>query len=424
MLHDLPAKFHRLDLILGRRTARDDVVLDASDSFLGADIGILDEEAADDGTNVTVGGGNLLKQSHETEIFLFLKECAGVGRELRGNDHFAEDLGNGAGQSLVDGAVCNDDATKGGGTICGEGLLPCLGEVPVATDATNSTGVGVLEDGDGRLGKLAHQAGRRRDIKDVVEGKFLTVELLEVVKEVSIQFGLLVRVLTVAETSGERKLEGDGFTGGALVIEVGTDGAIVGAGGREGLHRKAGAKFGGRRAVAQTHGLENTGVVGGIDDDGDRAVVFGSTADHGWAADIDLLDGLLKGDALLRNGLFEGVKIHADQVDRQDAVCGSLGLMLFIIAEEEKAAVDLRDQGLHAAIHHFREAGVVGDFPDGNAGRGDRLGCAAGGKEFDTKSGESAGEVYEAGLVRDREEGALNFHAGNVGWVTPLGKNG
>jgi hypothetical protein len=59
-----------------------------------------------------------------------------------------------------------------------------------------------------------------------------------------------------------------------------------------------------------------------------------------------------------------------------------------------------------------REAGVVGHVLDGQAGVADGLGGAAGGEEFDAGRRERAGEVDEAGLVGDGEEGAFDhvFH--------------
>ena len=139
-------------------------------------------------------------------------------------------------------------------------------------------------------------------------------------------------------------------------------------------------------------------------------MVLGTAADHGGTADVDLLDGLPQGNALLGDGLLEGIEVHADKIDREDAVLGRLGLVLRIVAEEKKTAVHLRDEGLHAAIHHLGETGVVGDFPHGDAGGGDRLGGAARGKEFHAQFVKAAGEVDESALVRDGEECALNFH--------------
>ena len=407
VLHDLPSEFHRLDLILGRRATRDDMVLDVSGGLLRGDIGILDKKASDDRADVAVGGGNLLQESHQAEVLFFLEKGPCISRELGSDDHLAEDFGNCTGECLVDRTVRNDDATKGGGAVGGEGLLPRLRQVLVASHAA---GIGVLENGDGRLCKLADQAGGRRDIQDVVEGEFLAVEFLEVVEEAAVEFGLLVGGLAVAETAGQRELERDGITGRALVVEVGADGAVVGTGSGEGLHRKAGAKLGRGLTVTGPHRLQDTGVVVGISDDGDGTMVLRATANHGRAADIDLLDGFLKGDSFLRDGLLEGVEVHADQIDREDAMLGRLSLMLRIVAEKEQAAVHLRDEGLHAAIHHLGKAGVVGNLPDRDACGGDRLGGAAGGEEFHPLLVKAAGEVDESGLVGDGEECALDFH--------------
>ena len=66
-------------------------------------------------------------------------------------------------------------------------------------------------------------------------------------------------------------------------------------------------------------------------------------------------------------------------------------------------------QRLDAAIEHFRESGEFGDVFDGDAGIAQQLGRASGGDEFDAEAGELAREVYEAGLVGDAEDGALDF---------------
>jgi hypothetical protein len=68
----------------------------------------------------------------------------------------------------------------------------------------------------------------------------------------------------------------------------------------------------------------------------------------------------------------------------------------------EDAAVHLRVQGLDAAVEHFREAGVVGDFGDRQAGFAQHLGGAAGGQELDAERGQGAGEVDDAASCRKR----------------------
>ena len=222
-------------------------------------------------------------------------------------------------------------------------------------------------------------------------------------------------ILTVAEASGQRAIKRQGFAGSALVVEIGTDGAVVGCCRGKGLHGKAGAEFGGCGTIPGLHCLEDSGIVVGIDHHGDGAVVLGSAADHGGAPDVDLLDGLGQSDPFLCHRLLKGVEIHTDEINRKDAMLGRLSGMLGIIAQEEKPAVDLRQEGFNPSIHHLRESGVVRDLTDRNAGGGDGLGGAAGGEELDAQIGKAAGEVDKTGLVGNREECALDVHAEKSG---------
>ena len=127
------------------------------------------------------------------------------------------------------------------------------------------------------------------------------------------------------------------------------------------------AELEGGGAVVVADVLEHVGVVGGIDDDGDGAVVFGGAAEHRGAADVDVLDGFLEGDVSgLATVCLEGVEIDHHEVDGLDAVCLRLGDVLRIVAQIEEPAVDLRMEGLDAAIENFGEAGEVGDLGDGD----------------------------------------------------------
>ena len=78
-------------------------------------------------------------------------------------------------------------------------------------------------------------------------------------------------------------------------------------------------------------------------------------------------------------------------------------------APAQDAAVDLGMQGLDPAVHHFRKAGVIGDFDDGDAVFGQQLGGAAGGEDFDAQAGKGAGEIDDAGFVGNADQGAGNF---------------
>ena len=79
-------------------------------------------------------------------------------------------------------------------------------------------------------------------------------------------------------------------------------------------------------------------------------------------------------------------------------------LVLRKIAARQDAAVDLRMQGLDAAIQHFRETRVIRHFGDGQAIVGQQLGGAAGGQELDAHGGQFAREFEHAGLVGNGDE--------------------
>jgi hypothetical protein len=111
--------------------------------------------------------------------------------------------------------------------------------------------------------------------------------------------------------------------------------------------------------------------------------ILGGGADHGWSADVDVLDQFFERDTGLGGSFFEGVEIHHDHVDRLDAMLGHGGGVRGILAAVQNAAVHLGMQRLDAAVEHFRETGEFGDIFDGDAGVAQKLGCASGGNEFD-----------------------------------------
>ena len=148
------------------------------------------------------------------------------------------------------------------------------------------------------------------------------------------------------------------------------------------------------------------GIVGGRGDYGDVFKVLGRGAHHRGAADVDVLDHLGEGRAGAGGGFFKGVEIDDHHVDRLDAVALDSGAMFGVLADVQDAAVDFGMEGLDAAIEHLRKAGELGDVEDGEAGFAKCAGGAAGGDELDTVCGQLAGEVDEACLVGDAEQGA------------------
>ena len=84
--------------------------------------------------------------------------------------------------------------------------------------------------------------------------------------------------------------------------------------------------------------------------------------------------------------------------------CGGAGV-LGVAADGEQAAVHLGMQGLEPAVHHLGKAGVLGDVLDGDAGVLSALAVPPV-ERISTPRGKRAGEVDEAGLVGNRDQGA------------------
>ena len=114
------------------------------------------------------------------------------------------------------------------------------------------------------------------------------------------------------------------------------------------------------------------------------------------------------GDAGPLRGLLKGVEIHHHHVDGLDGVLCDGGHVLGVVADVQDAAVDLGVKRLHAAVEHLGEAGQVADVADRQAGVAQGPGGAAGGDQVHAEGGEGAGEVDQAGLVGDGEQGAAD----------------
>ena len=80
--------------------------------------------------------------------------------------------------------------------------------------------------------------------------------------------------------------------------------------------------------------------------------------------------------------------------------------MLGVVADREQAAMHLGMQRLDAAVHHFGKAGQLGDVLDLQPGLGDRLRGAAGRDQLDAVAGQRLGELDQAGLVGNGNQGA------------------
>ena len=177
--------------------------------------------------------------------------------------------------------------------------------------------------------------------------------------------------------------------------------------------RQVEAGFVAQRATVGFHFGGNGGEVGGVGNDGDVFPVFRGGAHHGRAADVDVFNRVFQRAVWFGDGGGEGVKVDANEVDVADAVLFHLGDVFAQIAPPQNTAVDFRMQRFHAAVEHFGETGVVGDFNHGNARIGKQLRRAAGGEDFDTEFVQGLGKFDCACLVGQADQGAFDGRHGD-----------
>jgi hypothetical protein len=132
-------------------------------------------------------------------------------------------------------------------------------------------------------------------------------------------------------------------------------------------------------------------------------VILGRRAQHGRAADINVLDGVLKGDVRLGHRGFKRIEIHAHQVDRRQPVLLHDRLVLGVAPQVEQSRVHLWVQGLDPAVQHLREAGEFGNVFHLQPGRLQRLRRAAGGEQFHPEPRQPASKLHQPRLVRNTQ---------------------
>jgi len=275
----------------------------------------------------------------------------------------------------------------------------------------------MLDDHRGRLVELLGQLERRVGVEKVVEAD-LGVAGHELAcadgglagPGLFVQSRGLVRVLAVAERRLLRQSEGDpiGELDARLGVEVLGDRGVVAGGQRECRPGQVLPQFAADGSVVVPHLLNNSRILIGTGDDGDEFMILGRGADHAGTADIDILDGLFDRAAGLGHGLLEGIEIHADQVDRVDAVLVHRLHVLGLVAQGQQAAVDFGVQCFDPTVHHLRETRDRVDGDDFYARLRETFGGAAGADDLDAHLGEHPGEIDHSRLVRDAEERCLD----------------
>ncbi len=140
-------------------------------------------------------------------------------------------------------------------------------------------------------------------------------------------------------------------------------------------------------------------------------MVFGSGAQQRRSANVDVLDSGLQVAAGLGYGLLEGIEVDHYQIDGLNAVLEHD--LIIDAAATQDAAMDKGMQGLDPARHHFRKAGVVRDLSDRDPLGRQKAGGTTGGQDLNSTVRKGTGEIDQAGLVGNADEGAANrLHLG------------
>jgi hypothetical protein len=109
-----------------------------------------------------------------------------------------------------------------------------------------------------------------------------------------------------------------------------------------------------------------------------------------------------------RRDLPERVQVDADEVERPDVVLLERGEVVRVVVPREDRRVDAGMQRLDATAEQLGDLRQLLDARRLDAALGEELGGSAAGDELDIQLGETARELLEAGLVRDREQRPLD----------------
>src|SRR6266849_9419256 len=128
-------------------------------------------------------------------------------------------------------------------------------------------------------------------------------------------------------------------------------------------------------------------------------MILRGRAEHGRAADIDLLDRLRERGVRLRHGFAEWIEVYGDKVDRRDGVLLHGGDVTGIISSRQQPAVNFWMQGLYSPIHHLREAGNLFDRDDRNPFATQSFGGATSRDDLPAELHQLSGELHKAPLI-------------------------
>jgi hypothetical protein len=384
-LGHLPGELQIRELLRRGLPLRDHTQLGRRDR---AYITILNQQAATDTLVVELRGAHItpFAANQNPHILLGAQAFKGLVGNRRRDDYFhelaSENIGGGV---RVEGSIESDDATKSRCGIGAVGAIVCGVNVLAQGHAT---GIGMLHDHAGGIGKGLHALQRRIGIGDVVVRHCFAVQLRGGADArlgglaFRIEGGALMGILPVAHLRFLVELQVDGAREGATRValveaaEVVGDGAVVAGGVLEYLGRQVSPGGIGYGPVVAREFVRHQRIVPAVYHHRDVGVVLGGGTQHRRPTDVDVLDGGGDTAGRVRHGFLEGIQIHHQQIDGGDAMLRHDRVILS--AATEQSTVDFRVQGLDTPVHDFGKAGMLRHLFDGDAGIGEQSGGAAG----------------------------------------------
>ena len=240
-------------------------------------------------------------------------------------------------------------------------------------------------DGSGPRGiELRNELECRIGVVDVIVGELLALHLpfgRDPAATLSrrVECGGLMRIFAIAQArsklAGERAISWRGKP--HFRREPIRDHRVIDGGARKCFLREFLAQFPGRATTVRSQFAEDLGVIAGVHDDRDVAVILGGGTNHSRAADVDIFDAIGETGAPPDRRL-ERIEIHHEKIDRRDAMRQHRRHMFWIFPYGQKPAMDLRMQSFHPSVKEFGKPGQIGDIADRQTSIGKHLARAAG----------------------------------------------
>ena len=310
----------------------------------------------------------------QPQVLLLFKNTHRLIISPRRNYHFSKNPGDHPRSFCVQKLVQCNNPTKGTGAITIKCLLIGLLQRRASGGPTR---IGVFDDHTGRTlfwCELTHQLKRCISVVDVVIGQLFALVLLcrcnaRTRRAIGIKRRRLVRVLSIAQRLRQlaSKNPAPRCPLTQSIRHPGRNSSVISPGARIGRLGKLLAERIGGCAIIGLQLPQHRAIIFHINHNIHKSMVLCRRADHGRAANIDILDHLIIARTARQCGL-KRVEVHHQQIDGTDPMRLHRGAMIIIVTQGQQSTMHHRMQRFHTAIHHLRKARNIRDIPHRQTG--------------------------------------------------------